>query len=139
MFLDKEHSRGGAIEFSDEVTSVTESTTDAMHVDASDNDLLLSASEKEDIKGVASTSNGSSAYHAPLASSDPGASPLQQSSSSSSTSSSAIDDLLGLGVPIVPVAHAPLLTLTARPVLSPADFQLKWKQLPITSTQVSAV
>ena len=134
MFLDKEH-RGGPIEFSDEVTSVAEST-DTMHVDANDNDLLLSASEKEDMKGLASISNGSSAYHAPLTSSDQSLSnSLVITGVSQQSSSSAIDDLLGLGFPSIPVARAPL-ALIAKPVLSPADFQLKWRQLPITSTQV---
>ena len=142
MFLDKEH-RGDPFEFSDDATSVTESTDTMLpgqNVDANDNDLLLSASEKEDIKAMAVISNGSSAYHAPPTSSDQSLSNSLVITSTSmlpppQSSSSAIDDLLGLGLPSIPAAPAPL-ALAVKPILSPSDFQLKWRQLPITSSQV---
>lgn len=153
MFLDKEHR--GPFEFSDDgstMASVAESSENMLsgqRVDANDNDLLLSASEKEDSRGVV-VSNGSSSYHAPSSSTldvsnSLVAMPLQSAappqsgvvSTTLSAAGLAIDDLLGLGLPTMP-APAPtpaLLALNAKPVLSPAAFQQKWRQLPVASTQ----
>ncbi|PSS02624.1 Beta-adaptin-like protein [Actinidia chinensis var. chinensis] len=49
----------------------------------------------------------------------------------------AIDDLLGLGLPVAPnpAPSPPLLKLNARAVLDPSTFQQKWRQLPISVSQ----
>eukprot|EP00250_Pteridium_aquilinum_P017380 c23603_g1_i1 orf=141-2654(+) len=144
MFLDKEHR--GAFEFSDdESASVTESSEKMLagqRVDANDNDLLLSASEKEDTRGVVA-SNGSSSYIAPSSSTKDGLGMLMAPASTAYPAAGfAIDDLLGLGLPTTTTpesapapAPPPLLTLNAKPVLNPAAFQQKWRQLAASSTQ----
>lgn len=152
MFTDKEHR--GPFEFSDEVgnlsigaESAAGTVVPAHRVEANDKDLLLSTSEKEEIKGP---SNNGSAYSAPsydgsavsaasqalseltiLNPSVPGLTPQ---------SSLAIDDLLGLGLPEIPSPAAapspPLLKLNSKAILDPGTFQQKWRQLPISLSQV---
>lgn len=99
-------------------------------VDASDNDLLLSTSEKDENRGP---SNNGSAYSAPSY----GASSNHQLPAHSPQSSLAIDDLLGLGLAISPNPEPlpPSLTLNPRAVLDPSAFQQKWRQLPISVSQ----
>lgn len=152
MFTDKEHR--GPFEFSDELgnlsigaESAAGTVVPAHRVEANDKDLLLSTSEKEEIKGP---SNNGSAYSAPsydgsavsaasqalseltiLNPSVPGLTPQ---------SSLAIDDLLGLGLPEIPspapAPSPPLLKLNSKAVLDPGTFQQKWRQLPISLSQV---
>lgn len=152
MFTDKEHR--GPFEFSDELgnlsigaESAAGTVVPAHRVEANDKDLLLSTSEKEEIRGP---SNNGSAYSAPsydgsavsaasqalselniLNPSVPGLAPQ---------SSLAIDDLLGLGLPEIPspapAPSPPLLKLNSKAVLDPGTFQQKWRQLPISLSQV---
>lgn len=168
MFLDKEHR--GPFEFSDDgatMTSVAESTEDILQgqrVDASDNELLLSASEKEDARGL--IGNGAFSYDAPISSTSeisnmplaprspsppppipprsgspfsgllPSVTP--ETSTASSPASLAFDDLLGLGQPTNSTDAAPpaaALRLNAKPILDPAAFQQKWRQLPVALSQ----
>ncbi|KAH7420610.1 hypothetical protein KP509_13G014400 [Ceratopteris richardii] len=143
MFLDKEHR--GAFEFSDDTStnaSVTESSETMLasqSVDANDNDLLLSASEKEDTRGNL-VSNGSSSYVAPSNSliDGLGSFTVPPAASSLPTASFAIDDLLGLSLstnsPESTLAQ-PSLVLNAKPALNPGAFQQKWRQLPVASTE----
>lgn len=142
MFLDKEHR--GPFEFLDDAStnaSATESSETMLagqRVDANDNDLLLSASEKEDTRGIVA-SNGSSAYVAPSSSTTNGLGLLAAPASTPPPAGGfAIDDLLGLGLPMTPPEPAPAppsLVLNAKPVLNPASFQQKWRQLAVASTQ----
>lgn len=155
MFTDKEHR--GPFEFSDELgnlsigaESAAGTVVPAHRVEANDKDLLLSTSEKEEIKGP---SNNGSAYSAPsydgsaisaasqalseltiLNPSVPGLTPQ---------SSLAIDDLLGLGLPEIPspapAPSPPLLKLNSKAVLDPGTFQQKWRQLPISLSQEYSV
>lgn len=135
MFTDKEHR--GAFSFSEELGNLSIGVEDSSNVvsaqivDASDNDLLLSTSEKEENRGP--SSNGS-AYSAPSY----GASSNHQLPAHSPQSSLAIDDLLGLGLAISsnPEPLPPSLTLNPRAVLDPSAFQQKWRQLPISVSQV---
>lgn len=134
MFTDKEHR--GAFSFSEELGNLSIGVEDSSNVvsaqivDASDNDLLLSTSEKEENRGPGS--NGS-AYSAPSY----GASSNHQLPAHSPQSSLAIDDLLGLGLAISsnPEPLPPSLTLNPRAVLDPSAFQQKWRQLPISVSQ----
>jgi len=134
MFTDKEHR--GAFSFSEELGNLSIGVEDSSNVvsaqivDASDNDLLLSTSEKEENRGP--SSNGS-AYSAPSY----GASSNHQLPVHSPQSSLAIDDLLGLGLAISPNPEPlpPSLTLNPRAVLDPSAFQQKWRQLPISVSQ----
>ncbi|KAH7847937.1 hypothetical protein Vadar_031849 [Vaccinium darrowii] len=134
MFTDKEHR--GAFSFSEELGNLSIGVEDSSNVvsaqivDASDNDLLLSTSEKEENRGP--SSNGS-AYSAPSY----GASSNHQFPAHSPQSSLAIDDLLGLGLAISsnPEPLPPSLTLNPRAVLDPSAFQQKWRQLPISVSQ----
>ncbi|KAG2699747.1 hypothetical protein I3843_07G203400 [Carya illinoinensis] len=149
MFTDKEHR--GPFEFSDELGHLSigaESTgtvVPAQRVEANDKDLLLSVSEKEESGGP---SNNASAYSAPsydgssvsAAASSQMLSELAISSVTghASQSSLAIDDLLGLGLPVAPAPapSPPLLKLNSKAVLDPGTFQQKWRQLPISLSQV---
>lgn len=175
MFLDKEHR--GPFDFSDDgttMTSVAESSADMLpgqHVDANDDDLLLSASEKEETRGL--VSNGSLSYSAPSAAiSEISNMPLAPRSVSptppapagsasalsmlvssmtltserpigSSPANLGVDDLLGLGLSITAASTPPAavvtpaapLKLNTKPVLDPAAFQQKWKQLPVALNQ----
>ncbi|XAR69311.1 hypothetical protein NMG60_11000850 [Bertholletia excelsa] len=139
MFTDKEHR--GPFAFSEELGNLStgvESGSDvvsAQMVEANDNDLLLSTSEKEEIRGP--SSNGS-AYSAP---SFDDSSNQWQLSVPSSQASLAIDDLLGLGLPIVanPAPSPPPLKLNAKAVLDPSTFQQKWRQLPVSVSQECSV
>lgn len=150
MFTDKEHR--GPFEFSDELGNlsiVAESADNGVpsqRVEANDKDLLLSTSEKEESRGT--TYNGS-AYSAPLydgsSASFPAADTQSELAISSTTaagnapsSSLAIDDLLGLGLPATPAPAPPppSLKLKSKAVLDPSAFQQKWRQLPISLSQV---
>lgn len=147
MFTDKEHR--GPFEFSEELGSLSVGEESADNViqsqrfEASDNDLLLSTTEREEIKVP---SNNGSAYSAPdydVSSAPLVVMPTHSESGVSNTtlptyapqSSSAIDDLLGLGLPAT-VPSPPPLKLNAKPVLDPGTFQRKWAQLPISLSQV---
>ncbi|XP_075646323.1 beta-adaptin-like protein A [Castanea sativa] len=61
-------------------------------------------------------------------------------SSGSPEQSYAVDDLLGLGRPEIPspapAPSPPLLKLNSKVVLDPGTFQQKWRQLPISLSQV---
>lgn len=153
MFTDKEHR--GPFEFSDELGNVSigaesaDNVVPANRVEANDQDLLLSTSEKEESRGP--THDGSS-YSAPLYDSSSAlvsatnslselAISNPTSAGNSLSTSLAIDDLLGLGLPAVPVstpAPAPLpppLKLNPKAVLDPGSFQQKWRQLGISLSQ----
>ncbi|KAJ9702369.1 hypothetical protein PVL29_004211 [Vitis rotundifolia] len=153
MFTDKEHR--GPFEFSDELGSLSigadsaDNVVPAQRVEANDKDLLLSTSEKEESRGA--TNNGS-AYNAPMydgTSVPTGASQLQSELAISNTmvpshspsTSLAVDDLLGLGVPLSPASPPPPppppppLKLNEKAVLDPSTFQQKWRQLPISLSQ----
>lgn len=146
MFTDKEHR--GAFEFSDELghLSIGPETVDnvvsAQGIEANDNDLLLSTSDKEESRNQ--THNGS-AYSAPLYNSS-SASSLQSelavlsptSTGNAPPSSSAIDDLLGLGLSATsaPASSLSLLNLNSKAALDSGTFQQKWRQLPIALSKV---
>lgn len=152
MFIDKEHR--GPFEFSDELgqlsigTESAENVSSAHRVEANDKDLLLSTSDREENKGP--TTNGS-AYDAPPYESSAVALttfPSQSDNSSSNPttaivpqSSFAIDDLLGLTMPVesVPAPPPPALKLNPKAVMDPSSFQQKWRQLPISLSQVCPV
>ncbi|KAJ4953193.1 hypothetical protein NE237_030025 [Protea cynaroides] len=149
MFTDKEHR--GPFEFSEELGILSvgvesdDNVSPAQRVEASDNDLLLSTSEKEESRGP--SSNGS-AYSAPAYDSSAvsvTASQTQLVSTSQNQAlpaytpqaSLAIDDLLGLSSPAAP-APTPspsTLKLNARAVLDPSSFQRKWGQLSVSLSQ----
>ena len=146
IFTDKEHR--GPFEFSDELgsTSITpEVSSDivpAQQFEANDKDLLLSTDEKDDNKGL--SSNNGSAYTAPYESSNI-SSQMQElaisgpaASATTTQSSFDFDDLLGLGLSTAPAPtpSPPLLKLNARAALDPRAFQQKWRQLPISLSQV---
>lgn len=148
MFTDKEHR--GLFEFSDEIGNLSigaETANDVVpsnRVEANDKDLLLSTSEKEESTGA---SNNGSAYSAPVYDSSSVSAAASQAQSeplisnvavASQQASFAIDDLLGLGLPAepTPVSAPPPLKLNSRAVLDPATFQQKWRQLPISVSQV---
>lgn len=152
MFTHKEHR--GPFEFSDEIghvsigTESADTVVPANRVEANDKDLLLSTSEKEETKVP---NNNSSAYSAPsydLTSVSVPTSQLSDLVISNSTvpdapqsSSFAIDDLLGLGLPAAPAPapSPPPLKLNPKAVLDPTTFQQKWRQLPISLSQVYLV
>ncbi|XXG55950.1 hypothetical protein AAC387_Pa03g3497 [Persea americana] len=146
MFTDKEHR--GPFEFAEELGSLSVGEESADNViqsrrfDASDNDLLLSTTEKEENKVP---SNNGSAYSAPdygVSSASLVAMPGHSESAVSNAnlparapqSSSGIDDLLGLGLHAT-IPSPPPLKLNAKPVLDPGTFQRKWGQLPISLSQ----
>jgi hypothetical protein len=145
MFTDKEHR--GTFEFSDELGNLSisaesgDSVVPAQRVEANDKDLLLSTTEKDDVRDTGS--NGS-AYNAPSyngsapsAASQPLAD-LAFSSTSTTSQALAIDDLLGLdfSVGTVSTPSPPPLTLNPKAVLDPGTFQQKWRQLPISLSEV---
>lgn len=146
MFTDKEHR--GTFEYSEDLANLTvgaeapETVISAQRYQESDNDLLLSTSDKED-SGIRS-SNGSytSTYNAPsdlLSSQTPAETALINPSSStySTQTNFSLDDLLGLGVPDAPAPPPPpALALNSKPVLDPATFQKKWGQLALSFSQV---
>lgn len=149
MFTYKEHR--GPFEFSDEIgnlsigTESADTVAQAHRVEANDKDLLLSTSEKEETRGL---NNNSSAYSAP--SYDVSSVPVPTSQMSELAISNpsvpgnapqsgfAIDDLLGLGLPAAPAPapSPPPLKLNPKAVLDPTTFQQKWRQLPISLSQV---
>lgn len=146
MFTDKEHR--GPFEFSDELGNIpitpeaSSEIVPAQQYEANDKDLLLSTDEKDDNKGL--SSNNGSAYTAPYESSNI-SSQMQElaisgpaASATTTQSSFDFDDLLGLGLSTAPVPtpSPPLLKLNPRASLDPRAFQQKWRQLPISSTQV---
>jgi len=153
MFTDKEHR--GTFEFADELGNLSitaesgESVVPAQRVEANDKDLLLSTSEKDE--GREPGSNGS-AYNAPSynGSSAPSttsqpladlAFPSTGISGQASASSLAIDDLLGLDFAVGTAATPsppppPPLNLNPKAVLDPGTFQQKWRQLPISISEV---
>lgn len=156
MFTDKEHR--GPFEFSDELGNLSigaesaDTVVPAQQVEANDKDLLLSTSVEEETRVV---SNNGSAYSAPSYEGSIGSlvpqAPLQFGVSNPSVpgpapqSSSPFDDLFGLGLPTVsapaptpaPAAPSPPpLQLNSKAVLDPGTFQQKWRQLPISISQV---
>lgn len=147
MFTDKEHR--GTFAFSEELGSLSigmesaDNIVSAQRVEANDKDLLLSTSEKEESRGAI---NNDSAYNAPAY--DPSAAASQThldlvsldhtSPANAPSTSLAIDDLLGLGLTFgpTPAPPPPALELNAKAVLDPNTFQQKWRQLPISISQV---
>lgn len=151
MFTDKEYR--GPFAFSEELGNLSigveapETIVSSQIVDANDKDLLLSTSEKEDNKGL---SNNGSAYNAPAYDGSLSLTAPQVQSDLLSLdaplpshpphSSLAIDDLLGLGMSVAstpPTPPPPVLKLNAKAVLDPNTFQQKWRQLPVSVSQVS--
>ncbi|KAK1284825.1 Beta-adaptin-like protein A [Acorus calamus] len=148
MFTDKEHR--GPFEFSEDLGNLSlgaEAADNVIHAqrfDANDNDLLLSTSEKEEIRGP---NNNGSAYSAPeYDSSSTSLLPIQPLSETSPTSSaptytpqssSVIDDLLGLGLSVA--STPPPLKLNPKAVLDPGTFQRKWGQLATSVTQECSI
>jgi vesicle coat complex subunit len=154
MFIDKEHR--GPFEFSEDMGTLATTTGSAdnvlpsQRVEATDNDLLLSASEKEESRGPAT--NGSLSYnapdyngsstafvsHSPSPTTVPPGSEIEVTNAASPASiqqsSSVIDDFLGLG-PVMTAPPIPALKLSPKTTLDPATFQRKWGQLPIALTQ----
>ncbi|KAH7682442.1 AP-1/2/4 complex subunit beta protein [Dioscorea alata] len=142
LFIDKEHR--GPFEFSEDIGDISlaadsgDNVIPAQRYDANDNDLLLSTAEKEESRGL--THNGSSygglEYDASLVSVASSAIPAPAQAATSLQSALAIDDLLGLGVPVEPEPpQPPSLKLNPKPVLDPSNFQKKWGQLQISSSQ----
>ena len=147
MFTDKEHR--GPFAFSEELGSLSigvESADDivtAQRVEANDKDLLLGTSEKEESRGPG---NNGSAYNAPAYDGSPALTAAPQTqldlvsldhtpAASVSSTSLAIDDLLGLGLPVASTPAPPpppALELNPKAVLDPNSFQQKWRQLPIS-------
>lgn len=153
MFTDKEHR--GLFEFSEELGNLSigaelpDTGVPGHSVEANDKDLLLSTSEKEETRAP-SNNDGYSApsYDSSLVSI---AAAQTQSDLIGSNitapgivpqSSIAIDDLLSLGVPTMsepaPAPSPPPLKLNPKAVLDPSTFQQKWRQLPISLSQVYA-
>ncbi|ERM98573.1 hypothetical protein AMTRI_Chr05g66380 [Amborella trichopoda] len=130
MFTDKEHR--GPFEFSEETANLSIGVESAdngipsQRFEATDNDLLLSTSEKEENRGP--STNDSSAYSAPdYAAHSQQEMGLPTLPSNVQQFGFAIDDLLGLGPPVA--ALPPPLKLNSKAVLDPANFQRKWGQL----------
>lgn len=151
MFTDKEHR--GPFEFSDELGNLSIGTESAdtgvpgHRVEANDKDLLLSTSEKEETR----VPTNSGAYSAPsydsalvsIAAPQPQSDLLSINTLApviASQSGFAIDDLLGLGVSETPAPalapSPPPLKLNPKAALEPSTFQQKWRQLPISLSQV---
>ncbi|KAJ7530415.1 hypothetical protein O6H91_14G003300 [Diphasiastrum complanatum] len=159
MFLDKEHR--GAYDYSEDPAAVSLVSAPAdlvlpsQSLEANDNDLLLSASEKEESRGTAS--NGSyvpdfltyESSSAPRSPSPPlqvvanrnssiGSAPVARATTAGRTSQAVsalgIDDLLGLNLTFSPGGPSLSLKLNSKPALDPATFQRKWGQLPIALT-----
>ncbi|KAL5729250.1 hypothetical protein ACHQM5_002226 [Ranunculus cassubicifolius] len=134
MFTDKEHQ--APLELTEEIANLSigpesvDSTAiipNAQRVEASDNDLLLTTSEKEESRVLA---NSNSAYSAPTYE-------LTGPVDTSAYSSSSIDDLFGLGLSIPP--PPPSLNLNPKAVIDPGAFQKKWGQLTISSSQECSI
>ncbi|XP_058785110.1 beta-adaptin-like protein A [Vicia villosa] len=148
MFTDKEHR--GTFEFSDELGNLSinaesgDSVVPAQRVEENDKDLLLSTTEKDDVRDPGS--NGS-AYNAPSyngSASSATSQPLADLAFSSTSATGqapgsimAIDDLLGLdfSVGTATTPPPPPLTLNPKAVLDPGTFQQKWRQLPISLSE----
>ncbi|KAG9142077.1 hypothetical protein Leryth_016296 [Lithospermum erythrorhizon] len=148
MFTDKEHR--GPFAFSEELGNLSIGTESAnavasvQLVEANDKDLLLSTSEKEEIRNT--NNNGSAYSDRAYDGSISGTTSQSQldlvsldhtSQQNVQTDSMAIDDLLGLGMSITPTP-APL-KLNAKASLDPSSFQQKWRQLPIAASQEISV
>ncbi|KAM0944429.1 putative clathrin/coatomer adaptor, adaptin-like, armadillo-like helical, TBP domain superfamily [Dioscorea sansibarensis] len=142
LFIDKEHR--GPFEFSEDIGDISlgadsgDNVIPAQRYDANDNDLLLSTAEKEESRGL--TNNGSSygglEYDASLVSVASSAIPSPVQVATSLQSALAIDDLLGLGMPVESEpSQTPSLKLNPKPILDPSNFQRKWGQLQISSSQ----
>jgi len=142
MFTEKEHR--GPFEFSDELGNLSigesaDSVVPVQGVGANDKDLLLSTSEKEE--SGASGNNGV-AYSTPVhdGSSGPLVALDTQPVVQAPQATMAIDDLLGLSfsapAPAASQPAPPLLKLNAKAVMDPGTFQQKWRQLPISLSQV---
>ncbi|CAK9141212.1 unnamed protein product [Ilex paraguariensis] len=151
MFTDKEHR--GPFAFSEELGSLSigaesaDNIVSSQRVEANDKDLLLSTSEKEESRGP---THGGSAYSAHI---HDGSVPLAASETQSELvsldqtlplneppASFAIDDLLGLGLPVARSSvPSPPLKLNSKAVLDPKSFQQKWRQLPISISQEGSI
>lgn len=146
MFTDKEYR--GPFAFSEELSSMplsvesADNIVSAQRVEENDKDLLLSTSEKEETRVP---SNNDSAYSAPSCEGSTAALQSQfdlvsldnTAPVNAPPASIAIDDLLGLNLAPTPApAPPPVLNLNAKAVLAPNAFQQKWRQLPISKTQV---
>lgn len=101
MFTDKEHQ--GAFGFSEEVGNISIE----QRVEANDEDLLLSTTEKQDSQGSLNKTELAANF--------------------------AIDDLFGFG--LSPAPSSTPLKLNAKAVLDPTTFQHKWRQLPVSTSQ----
>ncbi|KAF6176351.1 hypothetical protein GIB67_011140, partial [Kingdonia uniflora] len=152
MFTDKEHR--GAFELSEEIGSLSVGTESmdiaipAQRVEANDNDLLLSTSEKEESRVP---SNNGSAYNAPsvsLATLDTQSeliSPLSSLPSYAPNPTLVIDDLLGLDLPSSSAPaparspSPPPLKLNAKATMDPSTFQRKWGQLPLSLSKECSI
>ncbi|XP_043723836.1 beta-adaptin-like protein A [Telopea speciosissima] len=153
MFTDKEHR--GPFEFSEEIGSLSvgvesaDKVSPAQRVEASDNDLLLSTSEKEESRGP---SGNGFAYSAPVYDGSSVSVTASQTQLEPSFQNQAlpvytpqaglaIDDLLGLGPPAAPAPapSPPPLKLNARTVLDPSTFQRKWAQLSVSLSQECSI
>lgn len=145
MFTDKEHQ--GPFAFSEEFGNLSigsepaDDILPAQRVQANDEDLLLTTTEKEESRAHG---NNDAAYNAP-AYDDSSLSQLaisqtegellsldQSVPADAPQASSAIDDLFGLGLSIAP---SPPLKLNSKPVLDPSTFQQKWRQLSVSISQ----
>ncbi|CAA7402731.1 unnamed protein product [Spirodela intermedia] len=147
MFTGKEHR--GLTDISEELGNLSVEAQPAAEAlpaqiyEANDVDLLLSTSEKEEVRGPV---NNSSAYRAPDYDSTTAALVSSQVPLEADLSipglpaynpqvSSAIDDLLGLGLSVAPTPAPPPLALNPKAALDPGSFQRKWSQLAISSSQ----
>lgn len=146
MFTDKGHR--GPFAFSEEIGNLslgaesTDNVVPAQRIEANDKDLLLSTSDKEESKG---SSHNGSAYSAPGydgSSTAPSQTDLvsldYKPTSNAPSATFAIDDLLGIGLPAAasPPPPPPVLKLNSKAALEPNAFQQKWRQLPISISQV---
>ncbi|CAI9260136.1 unnamed protein product [Lactuca saligna] len=128
MFTDKEHQ--GPYAFSEELghlsigaepAAAAAAATDVDHIQANDGDLLLTTTEKEESRAYDNNYS------------------LSQLSAQQPTST--IDDIFGLGIglSVAPPPPPPSLQLNAKPVLDPATFQQKWRQLPVAVSQEGSI
>ena len=147
MYTDKEHR--GPFEFSDEIGNIPitpQASSDIVpqQFEANDKDLLLSTDEKDDNRGLSTTG---SAYTAPSYDNSNISSQMQElaisgpaTPATTQQSSFDFDDIFGLGLSTAPAPaltpSPPLLKLNPRAALDPGAFQQKWRQLPISLTQV---
>ncbi|XP_024963064.1 beta-adaptin-like protein A isoform X1 [Cynara cardunculus var. scolymus] len=149
MFTDKEHQ--GPFAFSEELGNLSigsepaDDILPAQRVEANDEDLLLTTTEKEESRAHG---NNDSAYNAPAYDSSLSQLAVSQTEgelvsldqtvpADAPQASSAIDDLFGLGLSIAPSpAPSTPLKLNSKAVLDPSTFQQKWRQLPVSISQV---